>query len=113
HAREDAPSFGRLRELEPCDLVRGQAGDVAPVEQDAAGARTGTAADGHHEGGFAGAVRADQRNDLAGIDVEIDAFERLHAPVIGVHAAHGEEGRGHGTPTSASTAWTSSSATPR
>src|SRR4051812_14151324 len=35
-----------------------------------------------HEGRLAGAVRADQTQDLAGLDVERDAFERLlHLPL--------------------------------
>ena len=57
---------------------------------------------GHHQRGFAGAVGADQRDDLAVVDVEVDALERHHAAVEGLHAAHGEERGGH-SPTSAST----------
>ncbi len=47
------------------DLVRGQVRDVSAVIQDAAVARPVHAADRHHQGGFAGAVRADERGDLA------------------------------------------------
>ena len=52
----------------------------AAGENDLAVARPRIAAHGHHQGGFAGAVGADQRDDLAGIDVEVDALERLTRP---------------------------------
>ena len=62
--------------------------DVAAVEDDLAVARARIAADRHHQGGFAGAIGADQRDDLAGIDLDVYAFERLDVTVIGGHSAH-------------------------
>ena len=65
----------------PRDLVRRHVGDVAAVEFDLAGAGAGLAEDRHHQRRFAGAVGADQRDDLAGIDLEIDALQRLDLAV--------------------------------
>ena len=72
HAREDAPPFRRLGDAQPRDLVRRQLRDVVPVEHDRAFARARIAEDRHHQGGLAGAVRADQRDDLAVGDVDVD-----------------------------------------
>ena len=76
HARKDAPSFRRLGDVEPRDLVGWQPRDVAAGEHDRAFARARIAADGHHQGRLAGAVRPDQRDDLAFADLEVDALER-------------------------------------
>src|SRR5262249_48328154 len=75
-------------------------------------ARPRIAAHGHHQRGLAGAIGADQCDDLSVVDIEIDTFERHDATIKGLHAAHGEEGSTH-SPTSASTLATSLSATPR
>ena len=91
---KDAAAFRRLGDAQVCDLVRRQAGDVAAVEHDAALARARIAEDGHHQRRLAGAIGADQGDDLAGMDVEIDAFERDDVAVIGLHAAHREQGLG-------------------
>ncbi len=112
HARKYASAFRRLCELEPGDLVGRQPGNVAAVEGDRPFARPRVAAHRHHQGGLAGAVGADQRDDLAGIDVEVDALERPHVAVKGGDAANGKEGSAH-RPTLASTFATSSSGTPR
>ena len=55
-------------------------------------ARARVAEDGHHQRRFAGAVGADHGDDLAVIDVEIDALERDDVAVIGLDAAHREQG---------------------
>ena len=112
HAREDAAAFRSLRQFQAGDLVRRHAGDIAAVEVDRAFARARVAADCHHQRRLAGAVGADQRDDLAVVDVEVDALERLYAPVKRGHAAHREKWGAH-RPTSASTSATSSSSTPR
>jgi hypothetical protein len=70
----------------PDDLEHRQAGDVLAVEQDAAGGAQRRAAHGHQQRGLAGAVGADQRHDLAGLDLEVDAAQRLDAPVAGEQA---------------------------
>ena len=84
------------------------------VEDDAALARARIAEDRHHQRRLAGAVGADQGDDLALVDVEVDALERHDVAVEGLDAAHGRrERRGGHSPTSASTVSTSSSSTPR
>jgi hypothetical protein len=112
HAREDAPSLRRLRDAEPGDLVGGHLCDVRAIENDSAFARARAAEDGHHQRGLARAVRADQRDDFARVDIEIDALQRHDVAVEGLDPAQGQERLRH-RPTSAPTFSTSSSSTPR
>ena len=49
------------------------------------------AADRHHQRRLAGAVGADQGDDLALVDLEVDAAERDDLAVVGADAADGEE----------------------
>src|SRR5260221_836622 len=94
------------------DIVDMKLSDCAAVEHDRALSGARIAADRHHQGGLAGAVGPDQGHDLAGVDIEVDAFERHHAAVEGGDAAHREQRLAH-SPTSASTRATSSPSTPR
>ena len=64
-----------------------------PVEGDRAVARARVAADRHHQRRLAGAVGADQRDDLAVVHVEVDAAQRRDVAVVGLDAAHGQEER--------------------
>src|SRR6202030_1620365 len=73
HARKDAAAFRRLRDARADNVVGRKVGDVAAVEDDAAFARARVSADRHHQRGFAGAIGADQPNDLARAYFEIDA----------------------------------------
>ena len=98
HAREDAPALGRLGDRQPGDLVGRQPRDVAPVEGDGSLAGARIAEDGHHQRRFAGAVGADQRDDLTLVHVEIDALQRDDLAVVGLHAA---DRAGGGVPRSA------------
>jgi hypothetical protein len=91
HARENAAALRRLRELEPRDLMRRHARDVAAVEFNDPLARARIAAYRHHQGRLAGAVGADQRDDLAGLNVHVDALERHNAPVESLDAANAEK----------------------
>jgi hypothetical protein len=50
-------------------------------------ARARLAEDRHHQGRFSGAIGADQRDNLAAVDVDIDALQRLDLAVGGVQAA--------------------------
>ena len=83
HAREDSAAFRRLRDAQPRDLVGRHAGDVLAVIFDAAFLGAGSAEDRHHQRGFAGAIGPDQRDDLAGIDLDVDALERLDLAIGG------------------------------
>ena len=58
--------------------------DVVPVGRDLAGGRVDDAADDVDQRRLAGAVRPEQREDLAAADLEVDAFERLEARGIGL-----------------------------
>ena len=68
HAGEDAPALGRLADPADHPQVGAQVGDVLPVEPDPAGGDRAQPGDGPHGGGLAGAVRADQGDDLALVD---------------------------------------------
>ncbi|MGY4420113.1 hypothetical protein ACVWY2_002538 [Bradyrhizobium sp. JR6.1] len=94
HARKDPPALGRLRDAQPRDLVGRHAGDVVAVEFDAAGAGARPAEDRHHQRRLAGAIGADQGDDLPSIDLDVDALERLDLAVRRTHAAHREQGCG-------------------
>jgi hypothetical protein len=73
-AEEDIGDLIGARHAGGNALVHGEPGHVAAGEMDAAGIRlqgTGNVVD---EGGFAGAVGADQGMHLAGLDTEIYVF---------------------------------------
>lgn len=57
------------------DLVRGDVGEGFAVEDDAAADRFEQAGEGAQGGGLAGAVGADEGDDLAGLDGEGDALD--------------------------------------
>ncbi len=75
------------------DLVRRHVGDVATVEQDGAARRLLGAADGAQQGRLAGAVGAEQRDDLALADVEVGAEQHLHTFVADIDATAEQERR--------------------
>ncbi len=58
------------------DAVRRIAGDVAAVEADGSGLRRDLAGEHVEQGGLAGAVGPDQRDEFSGLDVEADVRER-------------------------------------
>ena len=84
HAREEAPPLRRLRDSHLHDRVRGRVGDVLAAEADRALARMVEAVDRAQRRRLAGAVRADQRDDLALVHLERDALQRLDRAVVGV-----------------------------
>src|SRR6266566_4253779 len=83
--------------------------DVASLEADATAARVVQAVDGAQGRRLAGAVRADQRDDLALPDVDRDALQRLDRAVEGVDVLQFEDvvggsrlrGGGHDAPSTA------------
>ena len=58
--------------------------DVVPVDRDASLRRLDDPADDADERRLAGAVRAEQREDLAAADVEVDVLERLKSGCVGL-----------------------------
>src|SRR4029079_16839013 len=95
HAREDAAAFRRLRDAEADDLMRRALGDVVAGELDRSGPAARRSANGHHQRRLAGAVGPNQGDDLALIDVDIDALEGLNLAIEGLDATHGKKGLRH------------------
>src|SRR2546425_3252637 len=84
HARKDAPALGRVRDAEPDDLVRRELREVLAAERQLPGAWPQHAGDRAKRGGLARAVAADERHDLALLDAEGHALERVDVAVVGV-----------------------------
>ena len=84
--REHALAAGHLDDAERGDLVGRGVGDVAAVEDDGAAIGRDDAGDRLQERGLAGAVGAEQGDDLALVDLEVDAEEHLHVAVGHVEA---------------------------
>jgi hypothetical protein len=73
--------------------MRRHVGDILAVEFDAPCAGSRPAEDRHHQGRLAGAVGPDQGDDFAGVDVDIDALQRLDLAVGRAQRADREQGR--------------------
>ena len=87
--REHLPALGHLRDAErDARMARAARSIGRPSKQDAAGGDRLHAGDRAQQRGLAGAVGADQRDDLAGRDLERDAVQRLDAAVA---AARGSQ----------------------
>ncbi len=78
----------------------GVPGDVTPGKMDAAGACLRPTANRHEQGGFAGAIRADECDDLAFRDLEVDALQRLDIAVEGVDLRDRQEAHRRAPPSS-------------
>src|SRR3984893_4538521 len=74
------------------DLVRGQAGDVFALKDDLARGRAFDAHDRLHRGRFAGAVGADQAENLARAQIEAEVLHGSEATVALGEAADFENG---------------------
>ena len=81
---EDAAFLGHVAEAGAGDAVGFPAGDVGAGEVDAAGGGADDADQRLHGGALAGAVAAEQDQDLAGGEGEGDALQDVGAAVIGV-----------------------------
>src|SRR5262245_66557902 len=92
--------------------MRRQIGDVHAFEQDISVGGPRPPEDGHHQSGLAGAVRADERDDLALRDVEAYPVQHGDVAVAGGDVVDRKHGRAH-RPTSLPTLPTSFSGTPR
>jgi len=80
-----------MREATRDDLVRAEPGDQAAVELDGALRRLDEPGDRTQRRGLAGAIRADQRDDLALLDGERHALERMDPTVVDVEIGDLEE----------------------
>ena len=83
---ENAPPLGDLCHAERHQLVCRGGGDVLAVEKHAPRRFRDEPGEGVHDGGLSGAVRADECDDLARVDVKVNAADRLDEPVIDLQA---------------------------
>ncbi len=115
HAPEQGDILERARDPQLGPLVRFQARDVAAVEHDPSAGGRVDAADAIEDAGLAGAVGADDGEELAGVDLEahpgqgghaaeaqaqVFQSEKCHSPVtpLVIAAARGSKLRSGGTP---------------
>src|SRR5439155_7748735 len=94
HAWEQTAAFGRLRDASLDDLMCGGRRDVAPEEADRALPRPVEPVDRAERGRLAGAVRAEQRHDLAFMHLERDPLQRVDRAVVGMDVVDLENGIG-------------------
>ena len=97
HRREEAPAFGNDRDAGGAEAMRRQPRDVRAVEADAPGAGALDAAERVDQRRLAGAVRADDREQLAGLQPQRDAPERRRGAVPDLEAVDVKHGRARGT----------------
>ena len=75
-------SLGNLRQTVLNDLVRRDALEVMALKEDAAHLGVQQAGDRVQNGGFTRAVRADERDDLALVDLKGNALDGVDAAVV-------------------------------
>ncbi len=88
---EHARPAGELDDAEVGDLVGRRVRDVAAVEHHGTAIGFDDATDRLEQRALAGAVRAEQRHDLAFAQVEVDAADDRAAAVAGLEAAHQQQ----------------------
>ena len=84
---EDAPVLGHVAEPEPGDLVRRAPVDARAFEANLARARLDEAHQRLERGRLAGAVAAEEGDDFAPVDREVEAEQDLRPAVAGAQAA--------------------------
>src|SRR6185369_6087074 len=89
--REDLTPFGDLADAEIAHLVARPAGDVGALERDAARARPLDAGYRADQRRLAGAVGADDGDDLLLLDLDRHAVERLSVAVVKMDVLRGED----------------------
>src|SRR5476651_2348154 len=94
--REDFAAFGHVADAQPHDLVGVHALDLAALEGDRALLRVHDAADGFQYGRLAGAIGAQDSDDVALGHVEADAADRHDRTVVGLDVGGLEDGFGRG-----------------
>src|SRR5262249_31278057 len=85
HAREDATGLGHHRDAALDDQAGVEHVDALTTEDDLALRWLDQPENGLHGGRLAGGVAAQQTDDLALVQVVVDALENVQRPVIGVH----------------------------
>ena len=94
HPGEDPAALGALADAELDDLVRTEAVDPLAAQPDLALARLEQPGDRPQCRGLARAVRADEGDDLALLDVDRDAAQGVDRAVVGVDVVELEQGHG-------------------
>src|SRR5216684_4039822 len=89
-AREDVPPLRDMGEPERDQRLRLVALDGRAIEDDRAALRPDEAGDDAQSGGLAGAVRAEERDDLALAHLQRDAVQGAHGAVGGMHVSQDE-----------------------
>ena len=92
HAGEQPAALRHVADAATRHVGRREAGDVLPLEDDAAGGGGNEAGDGLEQGGFAGTVAAEQGDDLALAHVERGVVEDVALAVEGVDLGDVQEG---------------------
>ena len=106
HPREELAPLGRLRDAARDDVVRRLVGDVLAAEADPAAPRMVEPVDRAQRRRLAGAVRAEQCDDLALAHLEGDALQRVDRAVVGVDPLELEDRRGRGRDAARRSCWT-------
>src|SRR5262245_21691121 len=78
---EHPPALRNQRDTELRPLIRRYACDVGPIETDHSPPGSQHSRDGTERGRLAGPVRADQRDDLAVINMEVEPTARRNLPI--------------------------------
>ena len=91
--RKHLTAFGHQDQSGARDQMRGQLRQLDAAEADRARHGTNQAAQGLHQGRFAGAVGAKHRDGLAAADLQADAVEHAKRTIAGAKLAHIEHGR--------------------
>ena len=85
-------------EAQPCAPVRGGAGDVAALPDDAAAGEPGLPHDGEQQRAFADAIAAEHGQAAARRHGERDILQDRRVAIAGAHALQFQQGLSHGAP---------------
>ena len=95
HVREHEPVLGHQGDALLDDVAGCPPADLVPAEGDGAPPGFENPGNGHHQGGLAGPVRAEEAGDIAVRGGEVHSLERLDVPVGSRDVVHLEEGLAH------------------
>ena len=93
HLREQLDVLERAGDAQGGDLVRAQTLDAAALPADVADLGDVHLADGVEDRGLAGAVGADDREQLAAVDAERDVVDRQHPAEAQLDVVELEQGQ--------------------